>query len=81
MQTVTLKINDNFYSHFMAVVNSLPKKQVRVVSKSIPRGIVASTIDDVEQRIIDAEKSKSLDDATYKKEMADFFKKELGISL
>jgi hypothetical protein len=33
MQTVTLKINDSFYEHFMAIVDSLPKKQVKVVDK------------------------------------------------
>ncbi len=81
MQTVTLKIDDSFYGHFMALVDSLPKKQVKVVGRPMPMGIVASTIEEAEKRIEDAEKSRSLDDDTYKKEMADFFKKELGISL
>jgi len=81
MQTVTLKIDDSFYAHFMALVDSLPKKQVKVVDRPIPAGIVATTIDDVEKRIEEAEKSKDLDSTTYKKEMSDFFKKELGISL
>lgn len=81
MQTVTLKINDSFYEHFMAIVDSLPKKQVKVVDKKIPNGIIVTSIEEAKQRVAAAEKSESLDDDVYKKEMSDFFKKELGVVL
>jgi hypothetical protein len=81
MQTVTLKINDSFYEHFMAIVDSLPKKQVKVVDKKIPSGIIVTSIEEAKQRVAAAEKSESLDDDTYKKEMSNFFKKEFGVVL
>ncbi len=69
MQTVTLKINDNFYEHFMAIVDSLPKKQVKVVDKKIPSGIIVTSIEEVKRRVEAAEKSESLSDSAYKKEL------------
>lgn len=81
MQTVTLKINDSFYEHFMAIVDSLPKKQVKVLKREVPSGIIVTSIEKAKQRVAAAEKSESLSDSAYKKEMSDFFKKELGVVL
>jgi len=80
MQTVTLKINDNFYEHFMALVDSLPKKQVKVIQRSLPEHIVISSVEEVKQRVYTSEKSRSFSEEEYQNEMKDFFKNELKIA-
>ncbi len=80
MQTVTLKINDNFYEHFMALVDSLPKKQVKVIQRSLPEHIVISSVEEVKKRVYTSEKSRSFSEEEYQNEMKDFFKNELKIA-
>jgi hypothetical protein len=69
MQTVTLNINDSFYEHFMAIVDSLPKKRVKVLKREVPSGIIVTSIEKAKQRVAAAEKSESLSDRAYKKEL------------
>jgi hypothetical protein len=80
MQTVTLKINDNFYEHFMALVDSLPKKQVKVIQRSLPEHIVISSVEEVKKRVYTSERSRSFSEEEYQNEMKDFFKNELKIA-
>ncbi len=79
MQTVTLKIDDNFYDHFMALIKNISKDKVKVVEDDFPEGIVVSSVDEVRRRVLEAEKSVGLSEEEYQKEMDSFFKNELGI--
>lgn len=80
MQTVTLKIDDNFYEHFMALIHSLPKKQVKVVEHSMPEHIIVSSTEEVKKRVYESEKSHSFSEEEYQNEMKNFLKNELKIT-
>jgi len=80
MHTVTLKIDDNFYEHFMALVHSIPKKHVKVVEHSVPERIIVSSIEEVKKRVYESEKSPSFSEEEYQNEMKNFLKNELKIS-
>lgn len=80
MQTVTLKINDTFYEHFMAIVDSLPKKQVKVVERSIPESLLISSIEEVKKRVYESEQSRNFTEEEYQDEMKNFLRNELKIA-
>lgn len=85
MQTVTLKINDSFYEHFMALVDSLPKKQVKVIERSINEEMIVSSASEVRRRALEAEnRIKSGEYVTqdnYRQMMDQFLTKEFGLAL
>jgi len=82
MQTVTLKINDSFYEHFMALVDSLPKKQVKVVERPMSDEVIVSSEAEVRRRAFEAEERiKSGEYVTqdnYRQMMDQFLTKEFG---
>lgn len=82
MQTVTLKINDSFYEHFMALVDSLPKKQVKVVERPMSDEVIVSSETEVRRRAFEAEERiKSGEYVTqdnYRQMMDQFLTKEFG---
>lgn len=84
MQTVTLKINDSFYEHFMALVDSLPKKQVKVVERPMSDAVIVSSETEVRRRAFEAEERiKSGEYVThdnYRKMMDQFLTKEFGLA-
>jgi len=84
MQIVTLKINDSFYEHFMALVDSLPKKQVKVIDRSINKEIIVSSEAEVRCRAFEAEdRIKSGEYVTpegYRQMMDQFLTKEFGLT-
>ncbi len=80
MQTVTLKINDTLYEHFMAIVDSLPKKQVKVVERSIPESLLISSIEEVKKRVYASEQSRNFTEEEYQDEMKNFLRNELKIA-
>lgn len=84
MQTVTLKINDSFYEHFMALVDSLPKKQVKVVERPMSDEVIVSSEAEVRRRAFEAEERiKSGEYVTqdnYRQMMDQFLTKEFGLA-
>jgi hypothetical protein len=84
MQTVTLKINDSFYEHFMALVDSLPKKQVKVIERSLNEEMIVSSATEVRRRAFEAEdRIKSGEYVTqdgYRQMMDQFLTKEFGLA-
>lgn len=84
MQTVTLKINDSFYEHFMALLESLPKKQVKVIDRSINKEMIVSSTAEVRRRAFEAEdRIKSGEYVTqdnYRQMMDQFLTKEFGLA-
>lgn len=84
MQTVTLKINDSFYEHFMALVDSLPKKQVKVVERPMSDEVIATSMAEVQRRAFEAEdRIKSGEYVTqdnYRQMMDQFLTKEFGLA-
>lgn len=82
MQTVTLKINDSFYEHFMALIDSLPKKQVKVVERPMSDEVTVSSEAEVRRRAFEAEERiKSGEYVTqdnYRQMMDQFLTKEFG---
>lgn len=84
MQTVTLKINDSFYEHFMALVDSLPKKQVKVVERPMNDEVIVSSEAEVRRRAFEAEaRIKSGEYVTqdnYRQMMDQFLTKEFGLA-
>lgn len=82
MQTVTLKINDSFYEHFMALVDSLPKKQVKVIERPMSDEVMVGSEAEVRRRAFEAEERiKSGEYVTqdnYRQMMDQFLTKEFG---
>jgi hypothetical protein len=64
----------------MALVDSLPKKQVKVIQRSLPEHIVISSVEEVKKRVYTSERSRSFSEEEYQNEMKDFFKNELKIA-
>lgn len=84
MQTVTLKINDSFYEHFMALVDSLPKKQVKVVERSMNEDVIVSSTAEIRRRAFEAEdrikSGEYVSQDNYRQMMDQFLTKEFGLA-
>lgn len=90
MQTINLKVEDSFFPHFKALIDSLVKdKKVELVDdeydyeNNYPQEVVVSSVEEVRRRVYEAEnrvkKGEYLNEAQYGELMNKFFKEELGI--
>ncbi len=90
MQTISLKVEDSFFPHFKALIDSLIKdRKVEVIDgeydyeNNHPQSIVVSSVEEVRRRVYEAEKriesGEYLTQEQYNEQMDDFFKRELGI--
>ena len=89
MQTLNLKIDDSFFPHFKAMVDSLVKDhKVEIVDEydyenNYPESVVVSSIEEVRRRVHEAEQrindGEYLTKEEYEVQMNKFFKEELGI--
>jgi hypothetical protein len=85
MQTISLKIEDAFFPHFKALIDSLVKdKKVELVDEydyenNYPQEAVVSSIEEVRRRVYEAEKEPSMTEAEYDATMNNFFNNEPGI--
>lgn len=86
MQTISLKVEDSFFPHFKALIDSLVKdKKVELVDdehdyeNNYPQSVVVSSVEEVRRRVYEAEKEPSMTEAEYNAMMDNFFKNELGI--
>jgi hypothetical protein len=91
MQTISLKVEDGFFPHFKALIDSLVKdKKVELVDddydyeNNYPQSVVVSSVEEVRRRVYEAEdrvkKGEYLNEAQYDELMNKFFKEELGIN-
>lgn len=92
MKTMNLKIDDNFFPHFKAMIDSLVKDQkVEVIENTIydfeakfPKSLLVNNTQEVQDRVYEAEKRINnghyITEDEYNKSMDEFFKVELGIS-
>jgi hypothetical protein len=91
MQTMNLQIEDSFFPHFKAMIDSFVNdRKVQVVDDSYdyennyPQSVVVSSIEEVRRRVFEAEKRIEAGDfiteEEYEIQMNNFFKEELGIA-
>lgn len=87
MQTINLKIDDTFFPHFRAILESFVKdKKVEIIQdddfnfeSNYPKSAVVSSVEDVRKRVFEAEKEIGVNEEQYNKFMDKFFTEELGI--
>lgn len=86
MQTINLKIDDTFFPHFKAILESFVKdKKVEIIQdddfdfeNNYPKSAVVSSVEDVRKRVFEAEKERGLNEDEYNRLMDRFFTEELG---
>jgi len=80
MQTLNLKIDDTFFPHFKAMLDSFIKdKKIEIIDNPQPHNFIVSSIEEVQKRVLEAENELSLSQEEYQTQMDTFFKDELGI--
>lgn len=90
MQTLHLKVEDSFFPHFKALIDSLIKdRKVEVIEEgydyenNYPQSVVVNSIEEVRRRVYEAEDrikgGEYLTQGQYDELMDRFFKEELGI--
>lgn len=87
MQIINLKIEDDFFPHFRAILESFIKdKKVEIIQddsfdfeNNYPKSIVVNSVEDVRERVFESEKEIGLNEDQYNKLMDKFFTEELGI--
>ena len=83
MQTMNLQIDENFYPHFKALIDSFVNdNKIKIIKKNyqLPNEVIISSVEDVKQRVYSAEKEVGMSKNEYNLTMDDFFKKEFGVS-
>jgi hypothetical protein len=87
MQTMKLEIDDKFFPHFKAIIDSLVNDhKVEIIGidsydheNNYPQNVVVNSTEEVRQRVNEAEQEEGLSEAEYEERMDRFFKEELGI--
>ncbi len=84
MQTISLRVDDSFFPHFKAIIESLIRdKKVEIADDDFPQDLIVSSVEEVRRRVYEAEKrienGEYLTQEQYDTQMNDFFKNELGI--
>lgn len=84
MQTLSLKIEDDFFPHFKAIIDSFVKdKKVQVIDNEVPATIIVSSIQEIHSRVAEAERRIANGEYYTQEEseklMDDFFENQLGI--
>ena len=91
MQTVHLRVEDSFFPHFKALIDTLAKdKKVEFIDdeyeyeNNYPQSVVLNSVEDVKKRVYEAEKrinkGEFLTQEQYDEQMDKFFQEELGIN-
>ncbi|MDD2698336.1 MAG: hypothetical protein PHF17_06005 [Arcobacteraceae bacterium] len=86
MQTMNLQIEDSFFPHFKAMIDSFVNdRKVQVVDDSYdyennyPQSVVVSSIEEVRRRVFEAEQETGVTEEEYNILIDKFFQDELGI--
>lgn len=78
MQTLNLKIDDAFFPHFKAILDSFIKdKKIEIINE---QSFSVNSIEEVRRRVFEAEAEPSLSKEEYTAKIDAFFKDELGIT-
>jgi len=84
---MNLEIDNNFFPHFQAIIDSFVKdNKVSVIdiddydyTKNAPKSVVVSSVEEVRRRVALAEEEESITEEEYEIAMNRFFKEELGV--
>ena len=84
---MNLEIDNNFFPHFKAMIDSFVKdNKVSVVeiddydyTKNAPESLIVSSVEEVQRRVALAEAEESMTEEEYEIAMNKFFKEELGV--
>jgi hypothetical protein len=84
---MNLEIDNNFFPHFKAMIDSFVKdNKVSVVeiddydyTKNAPESVIVSSVEEVRRRVALAEAEESMTEEEYEVVMNKFFKEELGV--
>ncbi len=80
MQTLNLKIDDAFFPHFKAILDSFIKdKKIEIIDNN-QHNFIVNSVNEVKKRVLEAEKEPSLSQDEYNEKIELFFKNELGIT-
>lgn len=84
MQTMNLQIDESFFPHFKALIDSFVRdNKVQIISDGLPKHLICSSVEEVRRRVYEAEKrindGEYLTEEEYDKAIDDFFTNELGI--
>ena len=80
MHTLSLKIDDTFFPHLIAMLDSFIKdKKVEIIDTDDQHSFIVSSVEEVQKRVLEAENEPSLSQEAYQAQMDAFFKDELGI--
>jgi hypothetical protein len=78
MQTITLKIDDNFCGHFLEIIKSIPKDKIQLIDSGSIDPFSVSSTEEVQKRVHEAEKRISngdyLTETQYQEELKNFTK-------
>ena len=81
LHTINLQIDDSFYPHFKAILDSFVKdNKLKIINnkETSSEDIFVNSIEEVRHRVYLSEQEPSLSQDQYNKDMDDFFKKEFG---
>ena len=79
LHTINLQIDDSFYPHFKAILDSFVKdNKLKIINnkETSSEDIFVNSIEEVRHRVYLSEQEPSLSQNQYDKDMDDFFKKE-----
>lgn len=84
MHTMNLRIEDDFFPHFKAMLDSFVKdKKVRIIENELPVNVIVSSVEEVHRRVAEAEKRIANGEYHTQEEseklMDDFLENKLGI--
>ncbi len=84
MHTLNLRIEDDFFPHFKALLDTLVKdKKVQIIDNEFPANVIVNSVEEVHKRVAEAEKrianGEFYTQEEYEKQMDDFFENQLGI--
>jgi len=87
MKSLNLRVEDSFFPHFKAMIDSLVKDhKVQIIEddtydfeNNYPQSVAVSSVEEVRRRVYEAEQEVGLSEAEYEEQMNRFFKDELGI--
>ena len=82
VQTINLQIDESFYPHFKAMIDSFVNdNKIRIIKKkeTFPKELLASSVEEVQRRVYASEQEESLSQDEYNRDMDEFFKREFGV--
>ncbi len=80
MQTLNLKIDDTFFPHFKAILDSFIKDKKIEIIDNTPHDFMVNSVEEVKKRVFEADQETSLSQDEYNEKIESFFNNELGIT-